>query len=59
MKKLLVLSMLSAFSLSTAAAYACDGMKDHKAGGEASKGDSPSANAKKESKTKKDTSTKS
>jgi hypothetical protein len=56
MKKLLVLSMLSAFSISSAA-YACDGMKDHKAGDQASKGDSPSA--KKESKSKKDPSNKS
>jgi hypothetical protein len=30
MKKLLVLSALSLFSLSATAAFACDGMKDHR-----------------------------
>lgn len=57
MKKLLVLSMLSVFSVSSAA-YACDGMKDHKASDKSSQGDSPSA--KKETKgAKKDPTNKS
>jgi len=34
MKTLMVLTVLSAFSLSAAAARACDGMRDHEKGGD-------------------------
>ena len=36
MKTLMVLTVLSAFSLSAAAASACDGMRDHEKGGDTS-----------------------